>query len=268
MRIDESSRIIREGTMEPILRNLFRALGRVFPDCIMLSQAIAFNMFLAFFPVLLLSLGLLGATSLFHDALSEIPARLSLILPPGSTDVVFAYFVRKGAANPWGWISLGLGGTLLAGTQVMAGYMEGFRLIEGDPLRQVYWRRQLRAVGLLCVTIVPMMTVVVLTVFGRQARPWLVRHTGFPLLIRDFAFLFYALLVFVLAMAVLVMLYGIGVRTRPLSEVCCREQWFRRCCGGRWTELSVGTSVRCLTTLFIVDWQARSVSCFGCSSLR
>ena len=196
--------------MEPILRNLFRALGRVFPDCIMLSQAIAFNMFLAFFPVLLLSLGLLGATSLFHDALSEIPARLSLILPPGSTDVVFAYFVRKGAANPWGWISLGLGGTLLAGTQVMAGYMEGFRLIEGDPLRQVYWRRQLRAVGLLCVTIVPMMTVVVLTVFGRQARPWLVRYTGFPLLIRDFAFLFYALLVFVLGMAVLVMLYGIG----------------------------------------------------------
>ncbi len=95
--------------MEPILRNLFRALGRIFPDCIMLSQAIAFNMFLAFFPVLLLALGVLGATSLFHDALSEIPTRLSVILPPGSTDVVFAYFVRKGEANPWQWISLGLG---------------------------------------------------------------------------------------------------------------------------------------------------------------
>ena len=92
----------------------------------------------------------------------------------------------------------------------MVGYMEGFRLIEGDPLRQVYWRRQLRAVGLLCITIIPMLMVVTLTVFGKQARPWLVRHTGFPLLIRDFAFLLYALLVFVLAMGVLVMLYGIG----------------------------------------------------------
>jgi membrane protein len=202
--------------MEAIFRNLIRALGRIFPDCIMLSQAIAFNMFLAFFPVLLLALGLLGATSLFHDALSEIPARLSVILPPGSTDVVFAYFVRKGAANPWGWISLGMGGTLLAGTQVMVGYMEGFRLIEGDPMRTAYWRRQLRAVGLLCITIIPMLTVVVLTVFGKQARPWLVRHTGFPLLIRDFAFLFYAVLVFVLAMGVLVMLYGIG-RPSPSS---------------------------------------------------
>src|SRR5580704_14821328 len=196
--------------MGDIFRNLGRALGRIFPDCMMLSQAIAFNMFLAFFPVLLLALGVLGSTSLFHDALSEIPMRLCLILPPGSTDVVFGYFVRKGAANPWQWISLGLGGTLLAGTQVMVGYMEGFRVIEGDPSRPAYWRRQLRAVGLLCITIIPMLTVVVLTVFGKQARPWLVRHTGFPQLIQDFAFLFYAVLVFVLAMAVLVVLYGIG----------------------------------------------------------
>ena len=196
--------------MGDIFRNLGRALGRIFPDCMMLSQAIAFNMFLAFFPVLLLALGVLGSTSLFHDALSEIPMRLSLILPPGSTDVVFGYFVRKGAANPWQWISLGLGGTLLAGTQVMVGYMEGFRVIEGDPSRPAYWRRQLRAVGLLCITIIPMLTVVVLTVFGKQARPWLVRHTGFPQLIQDFAFLFYAVLVFVLAMWVLVMLYSIG----------------------------------------------------------
>lgn len=196
--------------MGAILRNLGRAFGRIFPDCMMLSQAIAFNMFLAFFPVLLLALGVLGVTSVFHDALSEIPNQLSLILPPGSTDVVFGYFVRKGAANPWQWMSLGLGGTILAGTQVMVGYMEGFRVIECDPIRPAYWRRQLRAIGLLCITIIPMLTVTVLTVFGKQARPWLVRHTGFPLLIRDFAFLFYGGLVFVLAMWVLVMLYGIG----------------------------------------------------------
>lgn len=196
--------------MGAILRNLGRAFGRIFPDCMMLSQAIAFNMFLAFFPVLLLALGVLGVTSVFHDALSEIPYQLSLILPPGSTDVVFGYFVRKGAANPWQWMSLGLAGTLLAGTQVMVGYMEGFRVIECDPIRPAYWRRQLRAIGLLCITIIPMLTVTVLTVFGKQARPWLVRHTGFPLLIRDFAFLFYGALVFVLAMWVLVMLYGMG----------------------------------------------------------
>jgi len=196
--------------MESILRNFVRALGRVFPDCVILSQAIAFNMFLAFFPVLLLALGILASTSLFHDALKEIPARLSLILPPGSTDVVVEYFVRRNGLHPWRWFALGLGGTLLAGTQVMVGYMEGFRVIEGDPLRAPYLKRQVRAVQLLLLTIVPMIIVVVLTVFGRQARPWLVHRLGFPDLVRDFAFLFYALFVFLLAMGVLVLLYGLG----------------------------------------------------------
>ena len=50
--------------MGSIFRNLVRALSRIFPDCVTLSQAIAFNMFLAFFPMLLLALGLLGGTGL------------------------------------------------------------------------------------------------------------------------------------------------------------------------------------------------------------
>src|SRR5271169_1665492 len=155
--------------IEAILRNLARACGRIFPDCVTLSQAIAFNMFLAFFPLLLLALGILSDTSMFHDALKEIPNRLLLILPPGSSRVVAGYFVRR-AVHPVRWILLGLGGTLLAGTQVMVGYIEGFRVIEGDLLQPSYWPRQVRALALLCLTIVPMLAVVILTVFGRQAR--------------------------------------------------------------------------------------------------
>jgi len=200
--------------MEATLRNLVRALGRVFPDCVTLSQAIAFNMFLAFFPLLLLALGLLGGTSLFHDALKEIPDRLSLILPPGSFDVVAAYFVRK-TANPWRWILLGAGGTLIAGTQVMVGYIEGFRVIEGDLLRPGYWSRQFRALCLLCITIIPMLSVVVLTVFGKQVRGWLTLHTRSAHLTHELELTFYAIVVFVLAMGVLVLLYRIGRPGHP-----------------------------------------------------
>ena len=195
--------------MPAILRNLGRAFGRVFPDCVTLSQAIAFNMFLAFFPLLLLTLGLLGQTSLFPDALREIPARLLLILPPGSTRVVAEYFVRR-AVHPWRWIALGLGGTLLAGTQVMIGYIEGFRVIEGDLLQPLYWKRQLRALLLLCLTIVPMISVVVLTVFGKQVRTWRFFRIGSPHLTREIEWVCYAAVVFVLAMVVLVSLYRIG----------------------------------------------------------
>ena len=195
--------------METILRNLGRSFTRIFPDCLTLSQAIAFNMFLAFFPLLLLMLGLLGGTSLFHDALREIPTRLVMILPPGSSRVVVEYFVRK-TVHPWRWIALGLSGTLIAGTQVMVGYMEGFRVIEGDLMRPSYWRRQLRALLLLCVTIVPMIAVMILTVFGKQARTWRFFRVGSPHLTREIEWVCYASVVFVLAMAVLVSLYRIG----------------------------------------------------------
>lgn len=190
-------------------RKLIRAFGRVFPDCVTLSQAVAFNMFLAFFPLLLLALGLLGGTSLFPEAIREIPNRLMAILPPGSARVVEEYFVRK-AVHPGRWILLGLGGTLLAGTQTMVGLMEGFRVIEGDLIEPSYWRRQGRALGLLCLTIVPMLIVVVLTVFGKQMRAWLILKTASPNLSRYLELAAYAAFVFVLAMAVLVLLYRIG----------------------------------------------------------
>jgi membrane protein len=196
--------------MPALLKNLAGALRRLFPDCITLSQAIAFNMFLAFFPLLLMALGLLVGTSRLHDALRELPRGLDLILPPGSSDVLSDYFKRR-AVHPERWVWLGLGGTLIAGTQVMVGYMEGFRAIEGDPARQAYWRRQIRALALLCLTIVPMLTMMLLTVFGKQTRAWLMQHTGGSVLLtHELELAFYAAVVFMLAMGVLVILYRVG----------------------------------------------------------
>ncbi len=195
--------------MDRSLKNLFRGLGRIFPDCITLSQAIAFNMFLAFFPMLLLALGIISSTASFHSALREVPDRLRIILPPGSADIVTQYFVRKGQ-HPWKWFLLGLGGTLLAGTQVMVGFIEGFRIIEGDLARPGYWRVHLRALLLLLLTIAPTIIVVALTVFGKQLRAWLVQQYGQALLIHDLEMVFQAAVVFVLSMVALVLLYRIG----------------------------------------------------------
>jgi len=136
------------------------------------------------------------------------------ILPPGSARVVAAYFVRR-TVHPGRWILLGLGGTLLAGTQTMVGLMEGFRVIEGDLIQLNYWRRQARALGLLCLTIVPMLAVVVLTVFGKQLRAWLIQHTASPHFTHYIELVGYGVGVFVLAMAVLVLLYRIGRPGHP-----------------------------------------------------
>jgi membrane protein len=192
-----------------IARNLLRGLGRIFPDCVTLCQAIAFNMFLAFFPMLLFALGLLSGTSFLHDAMREIPARLSLILPPNSTQVVFDYFMRRGH-HPQRWTYLGLGGLLLAGSQVMVGFIEGFRMIEGDPIGLSYWRRYFRAMGILCLTIVPILAVVACTVFGKAVRAWVIQRIGSPHLVHQFAFALYVFAVFALAMTVLLVLYRLG----------------------------------------------------------
>jgi len=48
----------------------------------MVSQAVAFNMFLAFFPSLLVALGLMSR-SLTGKNGQELAVRLSAILPPG-----------------------------------------------------------------------------------------------------------------------------------------------------------------------------------------
>jgi membrane protein len=120
------------------------------------------------------------------------------------------YFKRR-ALHPERWVWLGLGGTLIAGTQVMVGYMEGFRAIEGDLERPAYWRRQIRALALLCLTIVPMLTMMLLTVFGKQTRAWLMQHTGGSVLLtHELELAFYAAVVFMLAMGVLVILYRVG----------------------------------------------------------
>lgn len=195
--------------MERLLKHFFRGLGRIFPDCVTLSQAIAFNMFLAFFPMLLFILGLFSSTGYFQAAVKELPDRLRMILPPGSETVVLQYFVRRGV-HPWKWISLGLGGTLIAGSQVMVGYIEGFRIIEADVFRPGYWRLHLRALILLCLTLAPSLAVVVLTVFGKQARGWLIRQIGMSSLIRSAGVLVYASIVFLLGMGVLILIYRIG----------------------------------------------------------
>ena len=200
--------------MAQVLRNTLRGLGRIFPDCITLSQAIAFNMFLAFFPMLLLVLGVLSSTAYFHTAVKEIPDRLRSILPPGSNELVLQYFVRKGV-HPWKWMSLGLAGTLIAGSQVMVGYIEGFRIIEGDLIRPSYWRLHLRALILLCLTFAPSLAVILMTVFGKQVRAWLIRHIGLSGLIHAVGFAVYAAIVFLLAMCVLVMMYRIGRPGHP-----------------------------------------------------
>jgi membrane protein len=195
--------------MLKVARKLRGGLGRIFPGCVTMGQAVAFNMFLAFFPTLLLALGIVSSSILFRGMVVELPEKVRLILPPGSEQVILDYLLRRDV-HPGRWIALGLGGTLIAGTQVMIGFMQGFRIINGEEKHTNYVSLQLRALLLLLVTFGPSMIVVVLTVFGRQARAWLIRRIGVPELVTNVANVAALLIVLGLAVIVLMLLYRVG----------------------------------------------------------
>ncbi len=92
----------------------------------------------------------------------------------------------------------------------MIGLMDGFRIIVGDQSRPRFWSRQLRALLLLCLTVIPGVAAVTVTVFGRQLRTWLVAEFGLPQLMRILAFIIFVVVEMLLALGVLVIVYYIG----------------------------------------------------------
>lgn len=189
-----------------------RALGmfsRVFPRCSMIAQAVAFNLFLAFFPTLLIAVGFAtsrvgGRTGLF-DLISDFTG----FLPPGSQQIVSEFLIKRGP-QAWKLALVGATGTVLAGSQVMKLLMEGIHVIYGDRERPGFLHRQLRGAALLLVTIAPLLAAGILGVFGRPLRRWLAHEFGKSNSIQNlWVFSFHAIAIF-LAMISLTVIYRVA----------------------------------------------------------
>lgn len=191
-------------------KKLVRTVGRVVPQCGMVSQAVAFNMFLVFFPSLLLALGLMNR-SLSGKNGQDLAARLTTVLPPGSWQLISDFVVRRGG-NPWIWVILGWLGTLLAGSQVMKLIMEGIHLIYGEHEKHTFLGRQLRGLLLFSVSIVAWVIAVALSVFGRPLRQWIMLEFGTSPLVRGLWTFALPLLAMLLAMIVLALIYWVARR--------------------------------------------------------
>jgi membrane protein len=169
--------------MREFWAHLRRAIFRVVPAALTQAQAIAFVMFLSFFPVMLLSLGLLSLSGWSADPARELPASFQLVLPAGSFRLI-SEFLEKLQGTPWKLISLGLLGTFLFVTQAMANYVDGFAIVWQDQQKPSYWGRYGRAFKMVCLTIVPWLLTGILTVFGRELRAFLAYFFGGGLLVR------------------------------------------------------------------------------------
>jgi membrane protein len=169
--------------MREFWAHLRRAIFRVVPAALTQAQAIAFVMFLSFFPVMLLSLGLLSLSGWSADPARELPASFQLVLPAGSIRMI-SEFLERMPGTPWKLIALGLVGTFLFVTQAMANYVDGFAIVWQDKEKPSYWGRYGRALKMVCLTIVPWLLTGILTVFGREMRAFLAYFFGGGLMMR------------------------------------------------------------------------------------
>ena len=189
-------------------------LARVFPACGVIAQAIAFNLFLAFFPTLLIAVAFAtsrigGRTSLF-----DLIADLTQFLPPGSQGIVSEFLVKRGP-DAWKLAALGWTGTLLAGSQVMKLVMQGIQTIYGDTNQLGFLHRQIRGLMLLLVTMAPLLGAAILGVLGKPLRRWIAHEAGKHSILQGWWNVFFPAAAMVLAMLALTVIYRVA---RPREQ--------------------------------------------------
>ncbi len=192
-----------------LLKRAYRMFTRVFPRCSMISQAIAFNLFLAFFPTLLIAVGLASSRIGGRTSLLELITDFTLFLPPGSQGIVSEFLVKRGP-DAWKFAIVGWAGTLLAGSQVMKLLMEGIHIIYGDREKPGFLHRQFRGLLLLLITIAPLLAAGILGVFGRPLRRWIVLEFGNTTVFRGFWVFLFPAAAIVLAMLALTVIYRVA----------------------------------------------------------
>ena len=175
----------------------------------MISQAIAYNLFLAFFPTLLLIVALATSRWGSQTNLLDLVTDFTKYLPPGSRQIVSEFLIKR-APQAWKWAVVGWAGTLIAGSQVMKLIMEGIHTIYHDVEKPGFWHRQLRGLLLLVATIAPLLIAAVLGVFGHPLRHWVARQLGEAHPFHGWWPLVFPVAAFLLSLSALIAIYRVA----------------------------------------------------------
>ncbi len=161
------------------VRLVLRAVGHAIWNSVrggslLQAQAVAFNMFVAFFPALLFIAGVLASMT---PEVEEVLGGVRTVLPPGSRRAVVDSLLRI-SQNPGRLMWLGAVGTLLMGSQLMFSLRQIFATIYDREERGPFWKQQLVSFAMVLVTVVPWVAVSLLVVFGKFLRNWLSAQLG------------------------------------------------------------------------------------------
>jgi len=176
------------------------------------AQGVAFSMFLAFFPALVFLAGIFVGFAQLTPALEDLLEGLQVVLPPGSRAAVVNSLAQL-SAQPIKLLLLGFLGTVFLGSGFMMSLNGAFAGIYGSAETRPFWRRQLIAMSMVLVTVVPWVLVTVLVMFGKHVRALLLLELGgeFGPAIRMLWAVIYFSVAIVTALLVLTALYHVLV---------------------------------------------------------
>ena len=198
---------------------IWRTVARVYPRCAMITQAIAYNVFLAFFPTLLIVAGFASTWVGTKTGTLEAIRNFTDFLPPGSQGIVTDFLGHRGP-DVWKYALAGATGVLIGGTQVMKLLMRGIHLIYGEEDHIGFAHRQLRGVLLLLITMAPIVAAGILGVFGRPLRHWLTGRLWEHAPVHNIWLVSFPLIAMILAMLALTVIYWVArPREKSLRQV-------------------------------------------------
>jgi membrane protein len=202
-----------------VSKRLWRMFARVYPRCSTLTQAIAYNVFLAFFPMLLLTVGFASTWIGNKAGMLDAFRNFTDFLPPGTQGIVTDFLDRR-SPDVWKYALAGAAGALIGGTQVMKLLMQGIHQIYGEEESIGFIHRQLRGLLLLLITMLPIVAAGILGVFGRPLRHWLTGELGTSAPVHGMWLVFFPLMAMVLAMLALTVIYWVArPREKHLRQV-------------------------------------------------
>ena len=148
--------------------------GALRPDPVLRAQAVAFLMFLGFFPALLF---LFGVIAWLVPGWQDLLEDFRQVLPPGSRRAVLDS-LQDATAQPLRLILTGGGGIFLLGPQLMSALNRVFGFIYERENREGFFLSQARWMGVMIVTLIPWVVLALLLIFGRFAHGWFIDVFG------------------------------------------------------------------------------------------
>jgi membrane protein len=192
-----------------LTKRFLRLVGRVYPRCSTITQAIAYNLFLAFFPTMLLAVGFASTWIGTKAGTMEAFRNFTDFLPPGSQAIVADFLERRGP-DVLKYALVAGAGTVIGGAQVMKLLMQGIHLIYGDEEHIGFIHRQLRGLLLLLITMAPILVAGILGVFGRPLRHWITTEVWRGAPVHGIWLVFFPLVAMILAMLALTVIYWVA----------------------------------------------------------